>query len=439
MDNKNKKIVPKILSGFMELLPEDQIIFNRWLDIIKKNFELFGFAPLDTVIIEKSELLSAKTGKETEKQIYRFSRGGDDLTLRYDLTVPLARYVAQCLNDLNFPFRRYQIGKVFRGERPQKGRFREFYQCDIDVVGDGELSLLNDAEIPAVICAIFRELNLGDFVIKINNRKILNGLFKFLGAAGDSTEILRVIDKLPKIGEQKAAKELTLLGVKKNIVGKIMDFIRIKGSNEKILSELKSSSVLNDLFAEGVRELEQTLEYAKCFGVPEKTIRLDLAIARGLDYYTGAVYETFLSDYPEIGSVCSGGRYDNLAEFYAGKKLPGVGVSIGLTRLFDQLKGTRTLQNKRASLSKVLVIPLVDDLTVPLEVASKLRGAGIPTEVFFADAKAGKKFNYANKLGIPFAAVIGEEEIRKNTIALKNMDSGEQKQVSVEEAIKIIG
>lgn len=439
MNNQNQKITPKILSGFMELLPKNQIVFNRWLDIIRKNFELFGFAPLDTAIIERSEILLAKTGGEMEKQIYRFSRGDDDLTLRYDLTVPLTRYVAQHYNDLNFPFRCYQIGKVFRGERPQKGRFREFYQCDIDIIGNEKLSLRNDAEIPAVIDAIFQELNLGDFVVKINNRKILNGFLRLLGVAVHSNEILRIIDKLPKIGEKETEKELTALGLKKNISVKIMNFVKLDGDNDEILSQLKNLAVSKDLFFEGIWELEQILEYAKCFGISEKTIRLDLTIARGLDYYTGTVYETFLNAHPEIGSVCSGGRYDNLAGFYTDKKLPGVGASIGLSRLFSQLNKTKIPPEKKASLSKVLIISLVDDFSVPLEVASKLRRAGIPTEIFFADAKIGKKFGYADKLGIPFAVVVGEEEIRKNIITLKDMISGEQKLVSVEEAIKIIG
>lgn len=430
-----KKVQPKILPGFMELLPADQIEFNRLKDIIRGTFELFGFAPMDTPIIEKAEILLAKAGGETEKQIYRFKKGDSDLALRFDLTVPLARFVAQNYNSLTFPFRRYQIGKVFRGERAQKGRFREFYQCDIDLIGDGELSLLNDAEIPAVIYTVFKNLNLGAFVIKINNRKILNGYFAALGVTDRSEEILRVIDKFPKISRDTMREELLSLTNQK-ITNQILKFIDIGGDNETILIKLKNL-MTNEMFNEGVRELEQVLQNIKKFGVPEENIALDPIIARGLDYYTGTIYETFLKNYPEIGSVCSGGRFDNLAEYYTNKKLPGVGASIGLTRLFYQLKEAGIIKGERKSLSKILIVPLVSDLTMPLQLAARLRASGIATEVYFDDdVKLKKKFSYADKMNIPYTAVIGEEEIEKGIITLKEMATGQQSSIQIEELIK---
>lgn len=427
-----KKVQPRILPGFMELMPADQIEFNHLKDIIRGTFELFGFAPMDTPIIEKSEILLAKAGGETEKQIYRFKKGDNDLALRFDLTVPLARFVAQNYNSLAFPFKRYQIGKVFRGERAQKGRFREFYQCDIDIIGDGELSLLNDAEIPAVIYTIFKNLNLGEFIIKINNRKILNGYFTALGVADKSTDILRILDKFPKINRDTILEELLSFTDDKT-AGKILEFIDIKGDNEAMLAKLKNLTV-NEIFNNGVQEIEQVLQNVKKFKVPDENIAIDLTIARGFDYYTGTIYETFLKNYPEIGSICSGGRFDNLAEYYTDKKLPGVGASIGLTRLFYQLKEAGLIKGERKSLSKILIVPLIEDLTAPLQVAAQLRENSIAVEIYFgADIKLKKKFSYADKMKIPYVAVIGEEEMKKGMITLKEMATGKQELVRIEE------
>ena len=328
------KIEPRTLAGFMELLPEEQILFEQMKQKIEKTYQKFGFLPLDTPIIELSEVLLAKAGGETEKQIYRFNKGDTDLSLRFDLTVPLAKFVAKNYGNLSFPFRRYQIGKVYRGEKAQKGRFREFYQCDIDIIGDGELSILNDAEIPNVIYTIFKELGFDDFTIRINNRKLLNGLFESLSQNENATEILRIIDKIEIIGKEAVIEELEKISVSKDSINKILEFIEIDGTTDEKISKLQNLNIENEMFKIGLEEITETIKYIRIFGIPENNFKLDLTIARGLDYYTGTVYETFLNEHREIGSVCSGGRYENLAEYYTNKKLPGIGISIGLTRLF---------------------------------------------------------------------------------------------------------
>ena len=332
------KVDPKTLSGFMELSPLDQIEFDRIKTIIEDTYKLYGFYPLDTPIIEYSSVLLAKAGGETEKQIYRFNKGDNDLSLRFDLTVPLAKYVSARYNELSFPFKRYQIGKVFRGERPQKGRFREFYQCDIDVIGDGELSLMYDAEIPSIIYDIFTKMNIGKFVIRINSRKILNGFFENLNLSDKYQDILRIIDKMEKVSEEDLIDMLKEINLTDEIVNKILSFVKIKGSNENILNSLKNLNIENEMFVNGINELETVINSLRAMNIDEEYFVIDLTIARGLDYYTGIVYETKLVDYPQIGSVCSGGRYDDLATYYTDRKLPGVGISIGLTRLFYQLK-----------------------------------------------------------------------------------------------------
>ena len=351
-------VQPRILPGFMELLPEDQILFNQMSDTIRKVYEKFGFLPLDTPTIELSEVLLAKAGGETEKQIYRFQKGDHDLSLRFDLTVPLARYVSQHAADLVFPFKRYQISKVFRGERPQKGRFREFYQCDIDIIGNDELDLVYDAEMPAVIYHVFKELNMGAFTIRLNNRKVLNGFFKELGLEDKIAEVLRIIDKLEKIGEEKVTQELAELEVTEEAIAKILQLIHIKGSNEQIVESLRQMAIEEPLFHAGVEELAQVTEYMRQLGMEEEYFAIDLTIARGLDYYTGTVYETMLNDYPKLGSVCSGGRYDNLTGYYTKQKMPGIGISIGLTRLFSQLKEEKVIEAAKKSLVEVLVVPM---------------------------------------------------------------------------------
>ena len=381
------KIEPRTLPGFMELLPNEQILFNQMKEKIQKSYEKFGFLPLNTPIIELADVLLAKAGGETEKQIYRFTKGDHDLALRFDLTVPLAKYVAMHYGDLSFPFKRYQIGKVYRGERPQKGRFREFYQCDIDIIGDTELNTLYDAELPNVIYTTFTELGFSDFTIHINNRKILNGLFNSLNLTNQSTEIMRIIDKLTKIGVENVEKELIDLNINKESISTILNFIQINGDNESKLNSLKQMCIDDNIFQAGLKELTEVIDCMKLFGMPESSYTIDLTIARGLDYYTGTVYETFLNDYPSLGSVCSGGRYDNLAEHYTNKKLPGVGISIGLSRLFYQLNELNALSSSKKSISDVLVVSADSDISVCLPVATELRKNNINTEIYMEDTK----------------------------------------------------
>ena len=420
----------------MELLPDEQIKFNHMRDIIRRNYEKYGFNPIDTPVIEKSEVLLAKGGGDTEKQVYRFMRGDNDLSLRFDLTVPLARYVSQHMSDLTFPFKRYQIGKVYRGERNQKGRFREFYQCDIDIIGNGKLSIINDAEIPSIIYSTFKELGFDAFKIHINNRKILNGFFTSLNVK-DTVSTLRTVDKLDKIGSQNVKEELIKLGISEEDALKILDFIGIEGSSSEIIDKLKNMGIENESFIEGVNEIESVAKNIVDFGVPEKNFMIDLKIARGLDYYTGTVYETTLDDYPSVGSVCSGGRYDNLAEHYTKQKLPGVGISIGLTRLFYQLNQAGLLKDScEASIAKVLIVPMSEDISKALKTASKFRIEGINTEVYSEKAKIQKKLTYANKLGIPYVVLIGEDEIKSGKLTFKDMKSGEQCKLSEDEIIE---
>jgi histidyl-tRNA synthetase len=435
---KNQTIKPSILPGFMELLPADQILFNNMMDIIRKNYEGNGFVPMDTPVIEKTEILLAKGGQETDKQIYRFNKGSNDLSLRFDLTVPFARYAAQYMPQLTFPFRRYQIGKVFRGERNQKGRYREFYQCDIDIIANGELSIINDAEVPSIIYSIFKEFGLENFKIRINNRKILNGFFDYLEISNIG-DVLRIIDKMDKIGIDAVKNELAAIGIDDSSVEKIMEFINITGSNEEILISLSNLNVENDTFSSGLDELSEVVKYMGYFGVSEKNYIIDLKIARGLDYYTGTVYETILDDYPNIGSISSGGRYDDLAGYYTNQKLQGVGMSIGLTRLFSQLKELGILkEDNPSSLIKVLVVPIDDNIEYSIGVSRKLRESNIISQVYLENNKISKKLNYANKLGIPYVILIGEEEIQDNLLILKNMETGEQNKLSLEDIIKVV-
>lgn len=432
------KIEPRTLPGFMELLPKEQILFNKMKEKIQKSYEKFGFLPIDTPIIEMSDVLLAKAGGETEKQIYRFQKGDNDLALRFDLTVPLAKYVTEYYNDLSFPFRRYQIGKVYRGERPQKGRFREFYQCDIDIIGDGELSIINDAEMPAVICNTIKDLGFEDFTICINNRKLLSGLFKELDLEDKSVDIMRIIDKIEKIGKENVIECLKDLELSENQINDIINFIEISGTTEEKIDSLEKLNYTNEIFNEGLEELKQVVKYVKVFGVPDSNFKVDLTIARGLDYYTGTVYETFLNEYRELGSVCSGGRYDNLAEYYTDKKLPGVGISIGLTRLFYKLNELNALKEEQNSIAKVLVVSMVEDNSKALEVATALRSQNINAEVYLENKKIKAKFKYADRLAIPYVIVIGEDEIANNTVTLKNMQTGEQETLKIEEVIKNI-
>lgn len=429
--NKSKT-EPRTLAGFMELMPNEQILFEQIKQKIEKTYQKFGFLPLDTPILELSKVLLAKAGGETEKQIYRFEKGDTDISMRFDLTVPLAKYVAKNYGNLSFPFRRYQIGKVYRGERTQKGRFREFYQCDIDIIGDGELSVINDAELPSVIYNIFKELGFDDFTIRINNRKILNGLFESLNQKENATEILRIIDKIEKIGKEAVIEELEKIEIPSDAINKIMDFIEIEGTTDEKLQKLNELNIKNEEFEKGLDELTQVVKYVRIFGIPEANFKVDLTIARGLDYYTGTVYETFLNQYRELGSVCSGGRYENLAEYYTDKQLPGVGISIGLTRLFYKLNELQLIKAEKKSIAEVLVVPMVQDLTVPIQIATDLRKKGISTEVYLNDKKIKAKMKYADKLEIPYVIVVGEDEINSGIIKIKNMKTGEEKETSIQ-------
>lgn len=432
-----EKVQPRTLPGFMELLPQDQILFNEMVDTIRSVYEQFGFLPLDTPTIELSEVLLAKAGGETEKQIYRFFKGETDLSLRFDLTVPLARYVAEHYNDLVFPFKRYQISKVFRGERPQKGRFREFYQCDIDIIGNDSLDLVYDAEIPSIIYQLFVRLNLGKFTIRLNNRKILNGFFNSLGLLEISTDILRIIDKIDKIGKNAVLEELKSLQLTADQIDSIMKFLSISGSNQEKMKALNDLAIEDELFQLGLYELGSVVDALSKFQVPDEYYKIDLTIARGLDYYTGTVYETILDDYPKLGSVCSGGRYENLADYYTEQHLPGIGISIGLTRLFSQLKEINLIEAKRKTISSVLVIPMDEaNYSYACKQANLLRNQNINTDVYYLNKGMKQKMKYANRLSIPYVVIIGETEESEEKVTFKNMETGEQKLISIEEVIE---
>lgn len=432
---------PRTLSGFMELLPAPQQQMERIMEILRNTYSLYGFTPLDTPIIESAEVLLAKGGGETEKQIYRFQKGDSDLALRFDLTVPLAKYVALHYGELQFPFRRYQIGKVYRGERAQRGRFREFYQADIDIIGDGKLDIINEAEIPSIIYRTFSQLGLKRFQIRVNNRKILNGFYSMVGLADKSQDVMRTVDKLDKIGAEKV-KTLLMedIGVAEDVANQVLDFIAIGGSNQEVLAALEGYQGKDELFDTGLEELSTVVRYLSAFGVPEENFSVDLTIARGLDYYTGTVYETTMLDHPEIGSVCSGGRYDNLAEYYTDKQLPGVGISIGLTRLFYVL-GEQGMLNPDlpTAAADVLVIPMGEEQQgYAIATATALRQAGIRTQLYAEKKKFKARITYAAKMGIPYAMFLGETEEQDKVIALKDLNKGEQVTVSFEEAVKLI-
>ena len=433
-----KQVTPKIMSGFMELLPDDQILFNKMVDTIRNTYESFGFLPLDTPGLEYSEVLLAKAGGETEKQIYRFKKGENDISLRFDLTVPLARYASQRYNDLVFPFKRYQIGKVYRGERPQKGRFREFYQCDIDVIGEN-LDIVYDAEIPTIIYNVFKKLDFGKFTIRINNRKLLNGFFESLNLQNKASDVLRIIDKLEKIGVEEVKEELKELSIADDQIEKIIEFISINGSNKEKLKTLEDLNIDNELFKTGLEELKDVIDKVIAFGLEESYYIIDLTIARGLDYYTGTVYETKLDDYPALGSICSGGRYDNLTCYYTDKSLKGVGISIGLTRLFYQLKEAGIIKSDKKTLSKVLIVPFSkENMNYALKVSTALREKNIVCDVYYEEKGLKQKLKYANRLGIPYVCLIGEDEEKEEKVTLKNMETGEQNKVSIEEMINIL-
>ncbi len=434
------KVEPRTLSGFMELLPAPQVKMEKMMETLRKCYSVYGFTPLDTPVIESSEVLLAKGGGETEKQIYRFNKGDSDIALRFDLTVPLAKYVAQNYGQLVFPFRRYQIGKVYRGERAQRGRFREFYQADIDIIGDGKLDIINEAEIPAIIYRSFSELGLKRFKIKVNNRKVLNGFFALAGMTEKATEIMHTIDKMDKIGANKVRQilmdEIHMFSHKAD---DIMDFMAINGSVSEVIEALERYKGMDETFDTGLEELKAVTKYLADFGVPEENFAIDLSIARGLDYYTGTVYETEMLDHPEIGSVCSGGRYDNLAEYYTDKQLPGVGISIGLTRLFYVLNEQGMLSDEIVSApADALVIPMSEELGYSISTATTLRDAGVRTQLYCEKKKFKAKMSYADKLQIPYCVLIGEDEMAAGVVAVKNMASGEQQLLTPADAAKLI-
>ena len=434
------KVSPRTLSGFMELLPAQQMKMERMMAALRESYSVYGFTPLDTPIIESAQVLLAKGGGETEKQIYRFTKGDSDLALRFDLTVPLAKYVAGHYSELTFPFRRYQIGKVYRGERAQRGRFREFYQADIDIIGDGKLDIINEAEIPAIIYSTFTKLGITKFKIKVNNRKILNGFYSMNGMAERAGDIMRTVDKLDKIGAEKVKQllidEVKMLPCKAE---NVLDFMAIKGTNEEVITALERYRGMDETFDVGLDELKTVTRYLADFGVPEENFAVDLTIARGLDYYTGTVYETEMTEHPEIGSVCSGGRYDNLAEYYTDKQLPGVGISIGLTRLFYVLNEQGLLSDEIITAPcDALVIPMTEDMGFAVAAATALRSAGIRTQLYGEKKKFKAKMSYADKLSVPFVILVGEDEIKENVVSVKDMLTGEQKKLTFAQAAEEI-
>ncbi len=433
-------IKPRTLSGFMELLPGPQVQMERIMETLRTTYSRYGFTPLDTPAIESAEVLLAKGGGETEKQIYRFQKGDSDLALRFDLTVPLAKYVALHYGELSFPFRRYQIGKVYRGERAQRGRFREFYQADIDIIGDGKLDIINEAEIPAIIYETFSKLGLKRFQIRVNNRKILNGFYVSLGLSEQSGDIMRTVDKLEKIGAEKVTVILKEdLGLTEEQAAAILSFMAITGTNGQVLEALEAYRGRNELLDLGLEELTTVTRYLSAFGVPEENFAVDLTIARGLDYYTGTVYETTMVDHPEIGSICSGGRYDNLAEYYIDKELPGVGISIGLTRLFYVL-GEQGMLNEELNTAPadVLILPMTEDLAPAIRLATGLRAGGIRTQLYCEQKKFKAKMSYADKLGIPYAVFLGEDEIAAGACSIKELATGQQVTVPADQAAETI-
>jgi len=444
----------RTMPGVLELLPLDQIAFQRMLDTIRRNYERFGFLPIETPVIEHSDVLLTKTGGETERQVYfvqstgalgaAAEKGGvPELALRFDLTVPLARYVAEHEHDLSFPFRRYQMQRVYRGERAQRGRFREFYQCDIDVVGKDSLSVRYDAEIPAVIYSVFRELNIGAFTIQLNNRRLMRGYFENLGIADTEQQmlVLREVDKLDKRGADYVRDTLTgeAFGLSAEVAAKILAFVQVRShSVDDAFAKLDALGSGSETFEQGRAELKEVLSLIRDFGVPETHFALNLSIARGLDYYTGTVYETTLDDHPGIGSICSGGRYENLAGQYTKSHLPGVGISIGLTRLYWQLRDAGLISTARSTVD--VLVTQMDPAQLPtyLAVANELRTAGIATEVVLEGGKLGKQFKYADRAGIRFVVVLGEDEIAKGVVTVKDLRREDQFEVPRADLVKTL-
>lgn len=430
-------IKPSILPGFMELLPKEQLVFNQMKDIIRNTFEENSFENIETPIIEKTEILLAKGGGETTKQIYDIDHDSRDMSLRFDLTVPLARYVSEHYHELEFPFRRYHIGKVYRGERNQKGRYKEFYQCDIDIVGNNSLDIRNDAEVPAVMYQVFKKLNVANAVININNRKLLNGFLNSLEIE-NYIEVLRVIDKIDKVDSNKFRDMLKIEVPHEDKLDKIIEFISFSGSNEEIINYLDNLDVSDELFDLGLNELKEVYNYMILFGIDKEALKINLSITRGLDYYTGMVFETFLTGYESIGSVCSGGRYEDLASNFTKQKLPGIGMSIGLTRLFYQLSQAGLINIESENYCDVLIVPMGKTNKFSMEILEELRDNKIKAQIYFEKAKFKKIFNYADKQQIKYVIVAGEEEFEDKKFSLKNMKTGEQNVIDLKDAINLI-
>ncbi|MEY2114796.1 MULTISPECIES: histidine--tRNA ligase [Rhodanobacter] len=440
----------RTMPGVLELLPLDQIAFQRMLDVIRRNYERFGFLAVETPVIEYADVLLTKTGGETERQVYFVQSTGaleqgekPDLALRFDLTVPLARYVAEHERDLNFPFRRYQMQKVYRGERAQRGRFREFYQCDIDVIGKDALSVRYDAEIPAVIYSVFRELDIGSFTIQLNNRKLMRGYFESLGIVDGEQQmlVLREVDKLDKRGADYVRDTLTgeAFGLSTEVAQKILAFVQVRSTSlQDALDKLDALGPGPEALEQGRNELKEVLGLIHAFGVPQTHYVLNLSIARGLDYYTGTVYETTLNDHPQIGSICSGGRYENLAGQYTKSHLPGVGISIGLTRLYWQLRDAGLIDTAKSTVD--VLVTQMDESQLPayLALAGELRGAGIATEVVLEGSKLGKQFKYADRAGIRFVVVLGEDELARGVVTVKDLRREDQFEVARGELVKTL-
>ena len=441
---------PRTPPGVLELLPLEQIAFQGMLDTIRRTFERYGFLPVETPVMELSEVLLTKSGGETERQVYfvqstgALAKGGEpELALRFDLTVPLARYVAEHERELSFPFRRYQIQRVYRGESAQRGRFREFYQCDIDVIGKDALSVRYDAELPAVIHSVFTALAIGPFTIQLNNRKLIRGFFEGLGIAEPQQQmlVLREVDKLDKRGAVAVRETLTgeKFSLSRDVVDRILAFVEVRSTgHDDAIAKLDALGAGSAVFEQGRTELKEVLALVKAFGVPERAYAVNLSIARGLDYYTGTVYETTLNDYPQIGSICSGGRYDDLASHYTSSKLPGVGISIGLTRLFWQLREAKLLRAAQSTVQALVTQMDEKDLPRYLELATQLRGAGIATEVVMDAKKLGKQFQYADRAGIRFVLVLGTDEIAKGTVTVKDLRKQDQFEVARAELVKTL-
>ncbi|MGE4350655.1 MAG: histidine--tRNA ligase [Bdellovibrionales bacterium] len=440
-------IQPRTPAGTLELLPRDQMVFQHMLDVIRRGYERFGFVQVETPVFELKDVLLTKEGGETEKQVYFVQSTGaiqqghaPDMAMHFDLTVPLARYVAQNERNLAFPFRRYQIQRSYRGERPQKGRLREFYQCDIDVIGKDKLDAAYDAELPAIIVQIFTELGIGDFTIHFSNRKLLMGLLAGWGVASEETQklVLREVDKLDKIGADKVRDAVLALGLSGNMADRLLALVALKGSKEEMLAALRDTKSENPMFLEGLAEMTKMVELLRALKVPEERTRINLAIARGLDYYTGTVYETLIDAHPEIGSVCSGGRYENLASMYTKSKLPGVGISIGASRLYDQLSALNLLPPV-AHTVQVLIAQLEPERSAEyLALASDLRAVGLTVETYLEPAKLDKQLKYADKNGMPIAVLFGSQEVEKGTVLVKELARKIQHEVKREELVHLL-